>query len=109
MAVYLSDKIPRQTTPEIPGNSRDLEFLNQDRWLIDSEVKYLLIERNSLIYLYMIFVATKESLQILCRFIDTYSSHRKAETFAKIFQRGIRKDARGTLQKNGHDYSICSN
>ena len=34
---------------------------------------------------------------------------KKALTFAKILQRGIRKDARGTLKSNRNAFNICAN
>ena len=107
--MYISPKIPFYSSPEIPGNCKDLKLLVEDSWLVNTEVRYLLQERNSLWYLTMVYIAINNPFQLICRRIDTYPSLKKAETFAKILQRGIRKDARGTLKTNRDDFDICDN
>ena len=101
--------IPANFSPESPGNLQDLRILQEDKWLMNTEVRYLLQERNSRWHLIMVYIAVHNPMQLICRSIDSYPSRRKAETFAKILQRGIRKDARGTLQTNEDGFDICTN
>ena len=84
-------------------------ILKEDKWLMDTEVKYQLIEKRGLWYLTMIYVAVDDPLKFICRAIDVYNSEKKAKTFASILQRGIRKDARGTLKTNQYALYICDN
>ncbi len=107
--MFVSPDIPFRSTPEVPGNSLDLQLLREDKWLMNTEVRYLLQERKSLWYLTMVYIATDNPMKLICRKIDSYSSLKKAETYAKILQRGIRKDARGTLKTNQDDFDICDN
>ena len=60
-------------------------------------------------HLTMIYIAIENPFKLICRKIDTYSSETKALTFAKILQRGIRKDARGTLKTNLDAFHLCDN
>lgn len=104
-------------TPDIPpievldkrGDRMDLGFLTKAEWLMDSEVKYLIGKYRGMWRLTMVYVYVKQPLQVICRIIDSYTSIKKAETYASIFQRGIRKDARGTLKADYNDINICHN
>ncbi len=101
--------LPLKVTPEIPGERKDMQLLQEDKWLMNTEVRYLLVERRSLWYLTMIYIAVDNPFKLICRKIDTYNSEKKAKTFAKIMMRGIRKDARGTLKTNRDGFHICDN
>ncbi len=107
--MFISSDIPRDPTPEKPGQRSDFKILQQDKWLMNTEVQYWLQERKSLWHLTMVYISINNPLQLICRRIDTYNSQKKAETFAKILQRGIRKDARGTLKTNRDGFDICDN
>lgn len=107
--MYISPNIPFHSTAEIPGKRSDFKLLEEDSWLMNTEVLYLLQEKKSLWHLTMIYVSTKNPLKFICKKIDTYNSRKKAETFAKILQRGIRKDARGTLKTNRNAIHFCDN
>ena len=96
-------------TSEIPGAPCDLQLLGNDRWLMNTEVCYWLQARKSQWHLTMIYVAVENPLKFICRKIDVYNSEKKAITFAKILQRGIRKDARGTLKTNRNAFNFCNN
>jgi hypothetical protein len=91
------------------GDKRDLDFLENDQWLHNTEVRYYILERRGRWYVTMIFIAVENPLRFFCRFIDHYESARKAENYAEIFQRSIRKDARGTLKTNEDALNICYN
>ncbi|MEN0003561.1 MAG: hypothetical protein AAF798_05435 [Bacteroidota bacterium] len=107
--MYISPDISRQIVPDGVGQQQDLSLLEEDRWLMDTEVCYLLQERKSQWHLTMVYVAIDNPFKLICKKIDTYPSERKARTFAELFQRGIRKDARGVLKKNENAFHICTN
>ncbi len=100
---------PFKITTETPGECADLSLLVKDKWLMNTEVCYWLQERRGQWHLAMLYIAVDNPLQFICRKIDTYTSEKKAITFAKILQRGIRKDARGTLKTNRDAFNICQN
>ncbi len=100
---------PYQHTPEIPGEDQDMKILREDKWLMNTEVRYQLVERRSQWHLTMIYIAIDNPLKLICRKIDTYNSEKKAKTFAEIMMRGIRKDARGTLKTNRDGFHFCDN
>ncbi|MEM9917438.1 MAG: hypothetical protein AAF990_05045 [Bacteroidota bacterium] len=107
--MYCSPNLPSFSSPESLGKPADLKLLLEDRWLIDTEVRYLLEEKRSLWYLSMLYIAVDNPLKFICKKIDTYPTEKKAKTFAKILQRGIRKDARGTLKTNTDAFHFCDN
>jgi hypothetical protein len=107
--MQITPDIPLDHTPERPGDTCDLALLREDSWLMDTEVIYQLLERRSLWYLTIVYVAIENPFKLICRKIDTYNSQKKAEVSAKIIQRGIRKDARGTLKANKDAFYICAN
>ncbi|MEO1516933.1 MAG: hypothetical protein AAFV95_18060 [Bacteroidota bacterium] len=107
--MYISPDIPFHKATDFAGTQEDFALLKEDRWLMDTEVKYQLLERRGLWHLTMIYVAVDNPLKFICRKIDTYNSEKKAKTFASILQRGIRKDARGTLKTNQDAIHICDN
>lgn len=95
--------------PEVPGNLADMHLLMEDSWLMNTEVRYFLRSWKNRWHLSMIYIALDDPMKLICRRIDDYSSEKKALTFAKILQRGIRKDARGTLKTNRDAFNICNN
>ena len=107
--MYISPDIPFFKLTDFPGKQEDLKLRIEDRWLMDTEVRYQLIEKKGLWYLTMIYIAVDNPFKFICRKIDTYNSEKKAKTFASILQRGIRKDARGTLKTNRNAFNFCNN
>jgi hypothetical protein len=91
------------------GNARDLRVLKEGRWLKDTEVRYLIQEKCGRWHLQMVYIWIQNPLRFFCNYIDNYESLQKAENYAQIFQRGIRKDARGTLKTDQDAYDICFN
>ncbi|MEL6866365.1 MAG: hypothetical protein AAFP19_18215 [Bacteroidota bacterium] len=107
--MYISPDIPFYHLADFPGKQEDLKLLKEDRWLMDTEVCYQLIEKRGQWHLTMIYIAVDNPLKLMCRKIDIYHSEKKAKTFARILQRGIRKDARGTLKTNKDAFNFCNN
>lgn len=107
--MYISPNIPFYKPTDKLGSKTDLKLLKEDKWLMDTEVKYQLLEKKGLWHLTMIYIAINNPMKFICRKIDVYNSERKAKTFASILQRGIRKDARGTLKTNQNAIHICKN
>lgn len=101
--------LPFKKTEETCGKASDFFLLENERWIMDTEVKYLIQEVRGRWFVSMLFISLYDPMHMLLRKIDHYHSRQKAETFASIFQRGIRKDARGTLKRNDYAYHICLN
>ena len=96
-------------SPERKGFSTDMDFLSDEEWIRDSEVIYQIREKKGRWHVSMLFFSIYAPMRIIVRQIDHYHSRKRAETFANIFQRGIRKDARGTLKRKDYAYHICKN
>lgn len=107
--MYIAQNIPFHRPTDFLGETEDFQLLKEDRWLMNTEVQYQLLERSGLWHLTMIYIAIDNPLKFICRKIDTYNSEKKAKTFASILQRGIRKDARGTLKTDRNAFNICDN
>ncbi|MEL6717420.1 MAG: hypothetical protein AAFP82_01755 [Bacteroidota bacterium] len=107
--MYIAKNIPFYRPTDFPGEIEDFRLLKDDSWLMDTEVKYQLLEKNGLWHLTMIYIAIDNPFKFICRKIDIYNSEKKATTFASILQRGIRKDARGTLKTDRNAFNICDN
>lgn len=107
--MYISPNIPFRSQKEVPGNMTDTKILEKDRWLMDTEVIYRLDKVKGMWQLTMVYVAINNPFQLICRILDRYASKKKAEIYAQILQRGIRKDARGTLKSNVNAFNICDN
>ncbi len=104
-----SNLTPVPRSPEAPGGRSDMRLLEADQWLLDTEVRYDLQYRNGLWHLNMVYIAADNPFKLIRRWIDAYVSEQKARTFARIMQRGIRKDARGTIKTNRNALRICDN
>lgn len=106
--MYLPD-LKYDFTENRKGNAKDLSVLENGGWLHNTEVRYLIEPRSGRWHLWMLYVWTKHPLRFFCNYINHYESMQKAENYAKIFQRSISKDARGTLKTNQNAYDICFN
>ncbi|MEM6345643.1 MAG: hypothetical protein AAF927_17255 [Bacteroidota bacterium] len=101
--------IPSLPPSEKLGTSDDLVCLYQEAWLKNTEVKPFILPLRSQWHVFMVFFSLEPEIKLIVRRIAAYPSEIKAVQFAKIFQRGIRKDARGTLKRNSYAYHICDN
>ena len=109
LVMSFSSDFSHHSQPEVPGQLADMQLLKEDGWLMNTEVRYFLRVWKNRWHLTMIYIALDDPMKLICRRIDDYSSEKKALTFAKILQRGIRKDARGTLKINRDAFNICNN
>ncbi len=107
--MYIDSDIPRNQPPESRGTTVDLDLLRNSDWMANTEVKYLIQAMRGRWHVWIVFFSIDEFMKLIVRRIDHYPSAAKAETFAQIFQRGIRKDARGTLNRKNYAYHICNN
>lgn len=107
--MYLSPDIPFPVVITETGDSCDLKFLRKDSWLMDTEVRYALEKKKGLWQLTMVYVAVENPFKLYRKTIDAYHSEKKALLYARLLQRGIRKDARGTLKTNRDAFNICHN
>ncbi|MEL6591169.1 MAG: hypothetical protein AAFQ87_18400 [Bacteroidota bacterium] len=101
--------LPIEPTEEQLGKLIDLNWLEEGLWLQDSEVKPFILPLRSQWHVFMVFFSIRQELKLIVRRIAAYPTQKKAEQFASIFQRGIRKDARGTIKRNRYAYHICDN
>lgn len=100
---------PNSGADDTPGKAKDLAFLWEGTWLHHTEVRYVLIQRQGRWYLYLIFIATSTPLKFMVRAINQYPTREKALTYAEIFLRSVRKDARGVLKTNEDAFNLCYN
>ena len=107
--MFISPNIPFRPTKETPGTKGDMRILVEDKWLMNTEVRYRLDKVKGMWQLTMIYIALENPFKCRCKIIDKYACEKKAKTFAQILQRGIRKDARGTLKTNNNAFHICDN
>ena len=91
------------------GKQADLRFLYQDSWLQETVVQYSIECRKGRYWISMIYIDAQNPFRFLIRTINHYSSFSKAQLAALFFQRGIRRDPRGTLKINSDAFDICSN
>jgi hypothetical protein len=107
--MYIADNINYDFSENQRGNQKDLTIFHQTRWLHDTEVKYMIDHRSGRWHLTIIYISIHNPLRLICHYLDHYESFKKAELYAQIFQRGIRKDAGGTLKLDEDAYNICYN
>lgn len=101
----LLNTFPFQFTDETIGYLCDFQFIEEGKWLKDSEVRYYISFQKGRWHLVMVFVWIETPLQFICREIDNYESEKKALIYAELFKRGMQKDARGTQKTN--ENNIC--
>ncbi len=94
---------------DYPGNERDLLFLQQDDWLMDSAVNSLITEQKGRWHVAIVLAYIHYPMRFVCRQIQQYHSLQKATLHADLFCRTAQKDDRGTLKINWNDWNICTN
>ncbi len=107
--MFITPNLNVEVIPERRAHGGVPALILEDKWLKDTEVKYSLVKVHGLWQLTMVYVALTNPFKRRFRLIDTYSSEKKANTYAQILQRAIRKDARGTLIANNDAFDICFN
>lgn len=107
--MYIAPSLSYPKALNQKGLSADMDSLCDDKWLMETEVHYFIRNWRNMFRVDIVFVHIHNPMKLLCRIIDTYASRKKAMTYASIFQRGIRKDARGTLKANYERLYICNN
>jgi hypothetical protein len=100
---------PYQPVENERSRSSDMGLLLDGHWLRDTEVKYCIAPRRGRWYVTIVFVAVETPLKFYCRCLEHYESLKKAEVYAQLFQRNMRKDARGTLKTNPHGIHFSLN
>ena len=86
-----------------------MQILRQDQWLQNSVVLSRIEARAGRFWVLMIFVDSANPFRLIIRAIDHYPNQQKAEFFANILKRGIRRDPRGTLKLDFDAFRICAN
>jgi hypothetical protein len=91
------------------GRYEDLSFFIEDQWLQDTEVIYNIHSENGRWTVYLVFASVHNSFRFIRKKINSFQSEARARLCAELYQRGARKDPRGTLKVNLHDFNICYN
>lgn len=94
---------------EILGSIRDLYFLIEEAWLMNTQVTPRIHFHRGRWYITMVYTATETPFKLICKELGDYPTKKKASIYAGIFQKVIRKDARGNLKTNLDDLHICDN
>lgn len=105
----LSPDLPFPIDYDSVGSRADFHTLDNDKWLMDTEVRYRLRKRKGMWELVMVYIYFHNPFQIFCKTIDKYPSERKAKMYAGILQRAIGKDARGNIKTREDAFNICDN
>jgi len=80
------------------GESRDLDFLPDDRWLSDTAVIDQVYVHKGLWLISLVFVHHKTPMKFLMRRITSHACPRRACMMALYMRRLAAKDQRGTLK-----------
>ncbi|WP_435357938.1 hypothetical protein [Emticicia sp. SJ17W-69] len=107
--MYIAGSINFDFSENQRGNKKDLAIFSQNRWLYNTDVKYLVEHRSGRWYLSIIFISIHNPLRLICNYINHYESLNKAELYGQFFQKGIRKTTRGNLKLDENAYNICYN
>jgi len=107
--MYLPLNFPYNFIDSLRGSPKDFRLFYEDEWLMDTEVKYFVVERKSRWYLAVIYISIQNPFQLIIKRLDSYATRQQAQTYGKFFQRCIRKDKRGTLKMNEDALNICQN
>jgi hypothetical protein len=94
---------------DFPGGEADLQFLNDESWLMNSAVNALVIYKNGEWQCWLVMAFVQYPYRFICRFINTNIYEQKAGLYADLYVRTARRDERGTLKINYDDFNICSN
>ena len=100
---------PNEISKNTQGKYEDLLFFVEDDWLLDTEVIYNLHAENGRWSVYLVFASIHNSFKLIRKKINSFHSEARARLCAELYQRGARKDPRGTLKVNIHDFNICYN
>lgn len=95
---------------DFSGNSSDLHFLQNDKWLRDTAVIANVFTQKERWRILLVFAWVRQPMQFICRLMpDSYPTKSKADTFALLFTRTTQKDSRGSLTIQDHDFNFCYN
>lgn len=91
------------------GTDADLKVLTDESWLNNAQVSYHIEHKKGRWHLSMLFIHQKNPLKLRIRYLENYSTETQATRYAKLFQRGIQRDARGTFKTNYDAFNFCKN
>ncbi len=80
------------------GDTKDMDFLRDDRWLSDTAVIDQVSLRKGLWLISLVFVHHKMPMKFLMRRITSHACPRRAGMMALYMRRLAAKDQRGTLK-----------
>jgi len=82
---------------------------SNEKWLLDAEVQYTIIEEQGRWVVSLVFIDTNDPNHILIQKINDYRSKRLAEIAAQHMQQNAAMDRRGTQKVNKDADSINRN
>lgn len=94
---------------EHPGRAEDLRILQEEEWLLQAVVEYNIRERKGRFWIVLLYIDSRYPMNLRLRWIDHHPSLRRAEQFAQILQRGVRRDPRGTVKLSLDAFNLCLN
>jgi hypothetical protein len=94
------EHINKQFACDVPGEKKDLEFINKDFWLQDTAVVESVERKLGLWKVSLLFVHHVNPMKFIKRAIRSYADIKKANTAAHYMRRQAAKDQRGTLVVN---------
>jgi hypothetical protein len=94
---------------DLQGTAEDLGFLAEDALLIDSVVIPLITFKHGQWLVSLVMAWKKNPIQLICRYINSYPTEKKALLHADLFCRTAQKDERGTQKIILNDWNICTN
>jgi len=101
--------LEREKLAEKAGDTEDLRFIVEGRWLKDSAVIDGTIYRNGGWDVYLVFVHYTNALQLIVRTITRCYSEPKAKATAFYIRKEAAKDRRGTLGVSIQMLGLCTN
>lgn len=94
---------------DVPGGEQDLYVLLEDAWLMDSAVIPRVVKTAGMWRVSMVMAWREDSLQLVCRYINSYASEAKARLHADLYCRTAQKDERGTQKITWNGQDLCPN
>jgi len=94
---------------DVCAKRRDMDFIDDDSWLIDTVVIEHIVYRRGMWIMYLVFVDYRDPLRLIRRCISRYYSRRTAEVHGAYMRRQAAKDARGTLRLDTSSFFLPKN
>ncbi|MCI5080625.1 MAG: hypothetical protein MRY78_02980 [Saprospiraceae bacterium] len=92
-----------------PGKLTDLQVLQAEDWLADTEVKYAIRFTKGRWEVSLVFIDITNPLRFVKWAINNCATYNKARIFGDHYRRIAARDVRGYLKSNLEDLQLCMN